>query len=113
MAQEELGHSLNMQGYVRRVKDHLELNLARDVKDNKKGFSECISNKRKTRENVFPLLNGAGNLVTQDTEKAEVLTILSTSVFTGKTRLQDSGRPVGKSEVKIYPWRRMIRIENI
>lgn len=39
MAQEEQGHSLNMQGYVRRVKDHLELSLARDVKDNQKGFS--------------------------------------------------------------------------
>lgn len=39
MAQEEQGHSLNMQGYVRRVKDHLEFNLARDVKGNQKGFS--------------------------------------------------------------------------
>lgn len=27
MAKEEPGHSLNMQGYVGRVKDHLELNL--------------------------------------------------------------------------------------
>lgn len=38
MAQEEQGHSLNRQGYARNVKDHWELNLARDVKDNQKGF---------------------------------------------------------------------------
>lgn len=54
-----------MQGWVRRAKDHLELNLAKDVKDNKKGFSKCIGNKRKTRESVGPLLNGAGDLVTR------------------------------------------------
>ena len=114
MAQEEQGHSLSMQGWVRRANDHLELNLARDVKDNKKGVSKCISNKRKARENVGPLLNGAGNLVTQDMEKVEVLNIFSTSVFTGKTSLQASGRPVGKSEMKkIYPQRRRIRLGNI
>lgn len=45
---------------------------------------------KETRENVFPLLNRAGNLVTQDMEKAEVLKILSISVFTGK-----AFRPVG------------------
>ena len=35
---------------MRKAKAHLELNLARDVKDNKKGFFKCISSKRKTRE---------------------------------------------------------------
>lgn len=39
MTQKQQGCSLNMQGYVRRVKDGLELNLARDVKDNQNGFS--------------------------------------------------------------------------
>jgi len=71
MAQEEQGHRLSMQQWVRRAKDHLELNLARDEKD-KKGFSKFISNTRKTRENVGPLVNGAGDQVTQDTEKALV-----------------------------------------
>lgn len=85
MAQEEQGHSLSMQGWVRRANDHVELNLARDVKDNKNGFSKRISNKKKTRENVGPWLNGAGDLVTEDMENAEVLNIFSTSVFTGKT----------------------------
>ncbi|GAB0209695.1 mitochondrial enolase superfamily member 1 [Grus japonensis] len=42
---------------TRKAKAHLELNLAGDVKDNKKGFFKYISSKRKTRENVGPLLN--------------------------------------------------------
>jgi len=58
---------------MRKAKAHLELNLARDVKDNKKGFSKYISSKRKSRDNVEPLLNEVGVLVTEDTEKAELL----------------------------------------
>ncbi|PKU32960.1 hypothetical protein llap_16734 [Limosa lapponica baueri] len=42
---------------MRKAKAHLELNLARDVKDNKKSFFKYISSKRKTRENVGPLQN--------------------------------------------------------
>jgi len=41
---------------TRKAKAHLELNLTRDVKDNKKGFFKYISSKRKTRENVGLLL---------------------------------------------------------
>ena len=70
---------------VRKAKAHLELNLARDVKGNKKGF--YISIKRKTRENVGPLLNGAGPTLTEDTVKAEVLNAFFASVFSGKTGL--------------------------
>ena len=39
---------------TRKAKAHLELNLARDVKDNKKGFFKYISSKRKTGETVGP-----------------------------------------------------------
>ena len=49
---------------TRKVKFHLELNLASDVKDNKKSFFKHISSKWKTRENVGPLLNEVGVLVT-------------------------------------------------
>jgi len=42
---------------TRNAKVHLELKVARDVKDNKKGFCKYITNKRKTRENVGLLLN--------------------------------------------------------
>ncbi|KAK4810509.1 hypothetical protein QYF61_004289 [Mycteria americana] len=67
---------------VRKAKAHLELNLVRDVKGDKKGFCGFIISKRKTRENVGLLLNGAGDLVTQDMEKAEVLSAFFASVFT-------------------------------
>jgi len=58
---------------MRKAKVHLGINLARDVKDNKKSFSRYISSKRKARENVGPLLNEVGALMMEDTEKAELL----------------------------------------
>ncbi|GAB0203869.1 mitochondrial enolase superfamily member 1 [Grus japonensis] len=58
--------------------------VARDVKDNKKSFYRYVSEKRRTRENVGPLRNEMGDLVTQDMEKAEVLNDFFASAFTGK-----------------------------
>lgn len=66
-----------------RVKAHLELYLAKAVKD-KKGFFKYINMKRKTRETVGLLLNRAGTLATEDTEKAEILNTFFASVFNGK-----------------------------
>ncbi|GAB0209084.1 mitochondrial enolase superfamily member 1 [Grus japonensis] len=68
----------------RKAKALTELNLARDVKDNKKSFYRYVSDKRKMRETVGPLRNERGDLVTQDMEKAEVLNDFFASVFTGK-----------------------------
>ncbi|GAB0175916.1 mitochondrial enolase superfamily member 1 [Grus japonensis] len=68
---------------TRKAKAHLELNLARDVKDNKKSFFKYISSKRKTREKV-------GALVMEDTEKAELLNAAFASVFTAKASPQES-----------------------
>jgi len=47
------------------------LNLVRDVKGNKNGFCKCIS-----RENVSLRLNEVVGLVTEDTQKAIVLSVL-------------------------------------
>ncbi|GAB0205150.1 long-chain fatty acid transport protein 6-like [Grus japonensis] len=69
---------------VRKAKALIELNLARDVKDNKKSFYRYVSDKGRTKENVGPLWNETGNLVTQDMEKVEVLNGFFASVFTGK-----------------------------
>ncbi|GAB0203811.1 hypothetical protein GRJ2_002846700 [Grus japonensis] len=69
---------------VRKAKALTELNLARDIKDNKKSFYRYVSDKRRTRENVGPLQNETGDLVVQDMEKAEVLNDFFASVFTGK-----------------------------
>ncbi|GAB0204661.1 mitochondrial enolase superfamily member 1 [Grus japonensis] len=69
---------------VRKAKALIEISLARDAKDNKKSFYRYVSDKRRTRENVGPLRNETGDLVTQDMEKAEVLNDFFASVFTGK-----------------------------
>lgn len=50
------------------------MNLARDIKGNKNGFSKYKDDKRKTRENVGPLLKEMVDLVTRVMEKADVLT---------------------------------------
>ncbi|GAB0202578.1 mitochondrial enolase superfamily member 1 [Grus japonensis] len=75
---------------TRKAKTHLELNLARDVKDNKKGFFKYISSKRKTKENVGLLLNEVGALVMEDTEKAELLNAFFALVFTAKAGPQET-----------------------
>ncbi|GAB0204644.1 mitochondrial enolase superfamily member 1 [Grus japonensis] len=69
---------------VRKAKALIEISLAKDVKDNKKSFYRYVSDKRRMRENVGPLWNETGDLVTQDMEKAEVLNDFFASVFTGK-----------------------------
>ncbi|GAB0205074.1 hypothetical protein GRJ2_002973000 [Grus japonensis] len=69
---------------VRKATALIEISLARDVKDNKKSFYRYVSDKRRTRENVGPLWNKTGDLVTQDMEKVEVLNDFFASVFTGK-----------------------------
>lgn len=51
----------------------LGLNLARDVKENKDDFYKYMNSRRITKENVAPLLNGAGIMVRKDTEKDKVL----------------------------------------
>ncbi|CAM5174769.1 unnamed protein product [Natator depressus] len=73
---------------IRMAKSHLELQLARDVKSNKKGFFRHVSNKKKVKESVGPLLNEGGNLVTEDVEKANVLNAFFASVFTNKVSSQ-------------------------
>lgn len=65
----------------RKAETHLELNLARDVKDNKKGFFKWSLAKGKPGENVRLLLNEVGALIMEDTEKTEVLSTLFSSVL--------------------------------
>jgi len=94
---------------TKKAKVHLELNLAKDVKDNKKGFFKYISSKRKTRDNVGTLLNEVGVLVMEDAEKAELLNAFFTSVFSAKASLRNprSWRQERKpAERMTFPWLR-------
>ena len=45
---------------IRKAEAQMELNLARDVKENKKGFYWYIGRKRQTKESVPPLMKGNG-----------------------------------------------------
>jgi len=87
---------------MRKAEAHLELNLARDVKDNKKGCFNYISSKWKTRENVGPLLNEVDALVVGDAEKAELLNAFFASVCTAKAGPQASQ----SLEVREKAWRK-------
>ncbi|KFP48026.1 hypothetical protein N323_07381, partial [Cathartes aura] len=68
---------------VRKAKEQLDLNLARDAKNNKKGFYRYVSQKRKVKENIPPLMNKIGKLATTAEEKAGVLDKFFASLFTG------------------------------
>ena len=69
---------------IRKAKAQLELNLARDVKNNKKGFFRYIGQQRKMKETVLSVMSETGDLATTDMEKAEVLKKFFASVCTGK-----------------------------
>ena len=60
----------------------VELNLARDVKNNKT-FYRYIGQKRQAKTGVPSLVNLKGELASTDKEKAEVLNEFFASVFTG------------------------------
>lgn len=51
---------LQLQGEFLNLIFHLELNLARAMRSNKKGFYKYICCKRKMKEGVGPLLNVRG-----------------------------------------------------
>jgi len=80
-----------------------------------KSFIKYTSTKKKSRENVGPLLSGTRALVTQDMEKSEVPNAFFASVFASMTSLQESQVPetVEKSEErKTHPWWKRIRLGN-
>ncbi|KFV03752.1 hypothetical protein N340_10407, partial [Tauraco erythrolophus] len=70
---------------VRKAKALIELNLARDIKGNKKNLYRYVSDKKRSRENLGHLQKQKGDLATQDMEKAEVLNDFFVSVFTAKS----------------------------
>lgn len=77
---------------------HLKLNLAKEIKDNKKSFFEYVSSKMITSDCVGLLLNEVYVLVAGNTEKAEILNVLFALVFTTKTAPQQS------QDLKVRVW---------
>jgi len=59
---------------VRRAKEQLELNLARNTKNKEQSFYSYVNQKRKVKESIAPMMNKNGNLVSTHEKKAEVLT---------------------------------------
>ena len=51
---------------IRKANALVELNLARDVKDNKKGFYRYIGRRRQAKESVLPLMKGNEELASSD-----------------------------------------------
>ena len=68
---------------IRKAKAQIELNLVRDVKNNKKTFYRYIGQKRQAEMGIPSLVNLKGELASTDKEKAEVLNEFFASVFTG------------------------------
>jgi len=79
---------------VRKAKAELELKLGRDVKKYKKRFFRYINNKQNQKENIGPLLNRRGELVTDNAGKAEILNTFFTSVFTSTVEPQVLGTKI-------------------
>lgn len=74
----------------------MELNLAEDIKGNKKSCYRYLADKRKTRENVGSLQKEMAGLVTWGMEKAEVLHDIFASILTGKSSSHTTQLAEGK-----------------
>ena len=71
-----------MHGENQKSQSTARTELGPKAEENSKCFYKHINSKRKARENLHPLLDAEGNLVTKDRDKAEVL---NASVFNNKT----------------------------
>ena len=71
---------------TRKAKAQLELKLASVVSNNKKGFFKNINGKRRSKENVGPILVEDGHLTNRDEEKAEAFNTFFASVFNNTDR---------------------------
>lgn len=70
------------------------------MKGNKKGFYRSISSKKKTRENLGLLLNGAGDWVMEDIKKAKVFEASFPQSSTGETSFQEAQVPETSMKVQ-------------
>jgi len=88
---------------VRKAKALTELNLARDVKENKKACCRYVSERRKPGESVGPLWKEAGDVVTWVVVKAEVLNdffacLLTATALATLPKLQKAKAGTGRTK---------------
>lgn len=76
---------------IRKPEAQFKLKLARDVKNHNKGFFRYVNTKQKEEGNTDMVLNSRGELATNETEKAKVLSAFASSVFTSSVGPQASG----------------------
>lgn len=104
---------MSQQTWSGKSQSHLEFTLARNVNSNKKSFHKYIRGNRKTNENVHLLLKGAGVLVMQGMDNAELLNVFFTSAFDKKEEIQESSETSGKDwRENVILWWKRIRSEN-
>lgn len=77
---------------VRKPEAQFKLKLARDVKNHIEEYFRYVNTKQKEEGNTGLVFNSRGELVTNETEKAKVLNIFSSSVFTSTVGLQALGK---------------------
>ena len=69
---------------MRKSKRSFEDKLANDIKNDSKSFYAYVRSKQKVRDNVGPLKNSAGNVISGGFQMAEDLNEYFSSVFTKK-----------------------------
>ena len=71
-----------MQNGIKKAKTQAELNLVRDIKNNKKTFCRYTDQKRQAKVTLPPLVNVKGEPPSTDLGKAEVLNEIFALLFT-------------------------------
>lgn len=90
---------------TRKSRALLEINMAKKVKANKEGFFVYVKKSPlKNRGKVVLVLNEVGKMVTENSEKADLLNAFFDSDFTSKTRYQESQ----KFEIRKQNWRKEV-----
>ena len=69
---------------VRKCKRNFEHTLAQRIRSDRKSFYAYVRSKQNVRDKVGPLVDNAGNIITQGFLMAEELNMHFSSVFTGK-----------------------------